>query len=129
MSSEVCAWSPRDWVCSLFPLPVPGVEVLALELLVRRLERMVDSCTEADYTDLHRALHVAHLLVARQGEDGGWPAVLNVRTGEAVGSAVSRAPVRLFRRLNTRLKSTEFDCACERAEEGDRCRVRQLPHT
>jgi len=112
------AWTPPEWVCCGFPLTEANAEVVNLEEVMTTLGGLVDTVTEADTGPLGAVLHVAHILVTLQGEDGRWPAVLNLRTGGAVGRERSSAPIPLFRRLNALLRSTEFAHACRLAEAG-----------
>jgi hypothetical protein len=108
--------TPPEWVCNGFPRTEENAEVTALEDLIATLNALVDTVTEADSSALGTVLHVAHILVTLQGEDGRWPAVLNLRTGKPVGAQRSCAPVPLFHRLNALLRSTEFVRACRLAE-------------
>jgi hypothetical protein len=110
--------SPPEWSYSRFPLAHPQEEQIRLEMLVERLQRLLNTCTEADSTPRGVVLHVAHMLVSRQGADGAWPAEFNLLTGKAISEDRSTAPVPLFRRLNEELNSTEFNFACARAEAG-----------
>ena len=114
----IAQWTPPDWAYNLFPLPASDMETVTLQYVVDAMHSEVDLCTEWDSVPLGRVLHVAHMLVSNQEADGLWPAVLNLRTGQAVGMGRSSAPRNLMRRLNLLLQSSEFDLAIKRAEAG-----------
>ncbi len=111
-------WTPPEWVYNCFPVPAPDVEVVTLDYVVAAMQAEADSCTEWDGNPLGRVLHVAHMLVSHQGADGQWAAEFNLRTGEAIGTERSSAPLPLFRRLNEILDSSEFDFSLRRGEAG-----------
>lgn len=92
--------------------------MVSLDWLVATLHAVLDTVTEADTCPLSRALHVAHMLVPRQGADGRWSTAYNACTGEEIGEERSFALVPLFRRMNAMLGTTEFDSSCSRAEAG-----------
>ena len=102
-------WAPPEWTLCGFPLEASGREPIHLERALRTLHRLADTITDADSTALGPAMHVAHMLVSRQGRDGRWPALLNARTGETLGEERSDVPLRLYERLGDILRTTEFD--------------------
>ncbi len=114
----IAAWTSADWCCTCFPLPDPDTEVVEMDTIVSALFQHASRITEADRTALGPAMHVAHILVTRQGADGLWPARLNLRTGYAVGEKRSAAPIRLMRWLNQLLFSTEFGPTIRHAASG-----------
>ncbi len=114
----IAAWTPPDWTYNVFPLPASDMEAVTLDYIVDAMHGYADLCTPDDGTPLGRVLHVAHMLVSSQGNDGAWPAVLNLRTGEGSGEKRSRIPRQLMRRLNRTLQSTEFDTVIRRIEAG-----------
>jgi hypothetical protein len=81
------------------------------------LHRLADTVTDADSIALGPAMHVAHMLVMRQGADGLWPAALNARTGLPTTCERSAAPIELYIRLNAMLDTTEFDHVLKFAAE------------
>jgi hypothetical protein len=114
---EALAWAPPEWSCCGFPLEAQGCETVVLDTALAVLHDLADGITEADSTALGPAMHVAHMLVSRQGPDGKWPAILNARTGEYIGPQRTDAPVRLYRRLADILQTTEFDHVIEHADQ------------
>ena len=114
----IAYWTPPEWTYNLFPLPASDMKTVTLSYVVDAMHGYADLCTLHDGTPLGRVLHVAHMLVSTQGEDGAWPAVLNLQTGQGIGEKRSRAPRQLMRRLNRILQSTEFDTAIRRIEAG-----------
>jgi hypothetical protein len=114
---EEIDWAPPEWTCCGFPLEAAGRERIRLDPVVETLHRLADTTTEADSTALGPAMHVAHMLVGRQGADGMWPAALNARTGEFIGTERSAAPLSLYKRLADLLQSTEFDYVIAHAEQ------------
>lgn len=116
LPGEAFPLAPPDWFYSGMPLTEPGGEIVTLETALQVLHAQADRVTESDTSPLGGVLHVAHLLKSEQGADGQWPDTLNARTGRAVGSGRTAAPVTLLRRLNALLKSSEFEAACEEAE-------------
>ncbi|HZP80314.1 MAG TPA: hypothetical protein VFB21_01630, partial [Chthonomonadaceae bacterium] len=111
MPGELPPVAPPDWYYSGMPLAGPDEEIVTLETALNVLHAQADRVTERDTSPLGGVLHVAHLLKSEQGADGQWPDTLNARTGQAVGSGRTIAPVTLFRRLNALLNSTEFEAA------------------
>ena len=114
----IAGWTPPGWVYNVFPLPAPDAEVVTLAYIVAAMQAEIARCTEWDSVPLGRVLHVAHMLVSHQEADGLWPAVLNLRTAEAVGTERSDAPLPVFRDLDKILDSTEFDFTIRRIEAG-----------
>lgn len=114
----IAEWTPPGWVFNVFPIPVPDTEVITLDYIIAAMRAEIESCTEWDSVPLGRVLHVAHMLVSHQAADGLWPAVLNLRTAEDIGTERSHAPLPLFRDLNKILDSSEFDFAVRRIEAG-----------
>jgi hypothetical protein len=112
---EEILWSPYHWSCNCFPLPAEDAEILDLQWVIDVLQKHVDTCTEWDTTALGRALHVGHLLTLMQAPDGTWPAIINGRTGDAIGEARTLAPIPLFQRMGRMLQSTEFDHVLKKA--------------
>jgi len=108
-------WAPPEWACPCFPIPEHGTEVLSMEYIIGALQDHLNKVTEADTTALGRALHVGHILVTMQSDEGDWPALLNVRTGAWIGEERSLTPVPLFKRMTAMLNSTEFDHVLQRA--------------
>ena len=106
-------WAPPEWTLCGFPLERPGEEAIRLESAIETLHRLADTITDANSTALGPAMHVAHMLVSRQGADGRWPASLNARTGEFLGTERSDAPLSLYERLAEVLQTTEFDHVLE----------------
>jgi hypothetical protein len=86
-----------------------------MEYIVHTLQVHLNQVTEADTTALGRALHVGHILTTMQSNEGNWPALLNVRTGEWIGNERSRAPIPLFERMTAMLGTTEFDHVLRKA--------------
>lgn len=113
---EAVAWAPPEWACCGFPLESPECETVVLETALAVLHSLADTITEADSTALGPAMHVAHMLISRQGPDGKWPAALNARTGEYISPQRTDLPIRLYRRLADLLDTTEFDHVIEYAE-------------
>jgi hypothetical protein len=113
---EAFPLAPSDWFYSGMPLTGPDEEIVTLGTALQVLHAQADRVTESDTSPLGGVLHVAHLLKSEQGADGQWPEAVNARTGRAVGSGRTIAPVTLLRRLNAMLNSTEFEAACEEAE-------------
>ena len=111
------AWAPPEWTLCGFPLEAPGAEVVHIGRAVDTLCRLADTVTDSDSTALGPAMHVAHMLVGRQGGDGRWPATLNGRTGEGCDSARTDRPLELYRRLTELLQTTEFEHIVRFAEE------------
>ena len=111
--SELLA--PPEWYYHGFPLAAPDEESVALDEVVRHALRLV-ALAEAsgDHTHLGMVPHWAHLLKIEQSAHGDWPAVVNARTGEAIGCLRTLAPLELFARLGHLLQSTEFDEALAR---------------
>lgn len=114
----IADWTPPEWVYNCFPLPAPDVEAVTLDYIVDAMQEEINACTEWDSTPLGRVLHVAHMLVCYQGEDGLWPAAFNLRTGRETTLIRSSAPHDLMNRLNDILASTEFDFAIRHCEAG-----------
>lgn len=111
--AEELYWAPEDWRLAHFPLDGADCEVINMEAMVESLLAHIQNATEADTTPLCQTLHTAHILKTLQGVDGKWPHALNARTGEILTQERTASPVRLFRRLNELLNSTEFDSAIE----------------
>ena len=111
------AWAPPEWACCGFPLEAPGQAVVCMETALAVLHGLADTITDADSTALGPAMHVAHMLVSRQGTDGMWPASLNACTGEVLNDERTAAPIRLYRRLTDLLRTTEFDHVVAFAEK------------
>ena len=103
---------PFDWYYHLLPLRAEGDEALPLDWVVERAAELI-SRAEATGEPAHfsPALHWAHLLKLEQGPDGDWPAVVNARTGEAIGTRRTRRPAEMLARLGQLLDSTEFEAA------------------
>jgi len=114
------AWAPPEWTLCGFPLEAVGREPIRLETALATLYRLADTITDADSTALGPAMHVAHMLVSRQGADGQWPAMLNARTGDALSDERSEAPLQLYKRLADLLGTTEFDHILAFAEKRKR---------
>lgn len=109
--------APPEWFYSLAPLD-DGAEDLDIDCLIAKLDARIAAHLRGEEIDIARALHVCHVLKAEQGEDGRWAAVVNARTGEAIGSARTLSPVPLFKILNKLLDSSEFELAVMYAERG-----------
>ncbi len=109
--ADLDTWSDIDWYCCNFPLQRDGETSLPLDWLIGTLQSLLDQVTEEDTTLRSAVLHVAHILTTLQGSDGKWPAMLNARTGKAMGGDRTFAPIPLFERLNRMLDSSEFDHA------------------
>jgi hypothetical protein len=104
--------APSDWHYHLFPLEAVGEETLSLDWVtdaaMRLMERGVGNRDEAEYEAVP---HWAHLLKLEQGPEGDWPAVVNARTGEALGAERTRKPAAMLARLGELLSTTEFEAA------------------
>ncbi len=109
LSVEDIEWSPPEWTLCGFPLETAGQEPILLAAALDTLHRLADTITDADSTALGPAMHVAHMLVSRQGADGQWPAAMNARTGDTLSGERTDAPLRLYERLANILGTTEFD--------------------
>jgi len=116
LTVDAVSWAPPEWSCCGFPLAAPDGEPICLESALAVLHQLADTITDADSTALGPAMHVAHMLVSRQGADGLWPARLNARTGEFLGEGRTEAPLRLYNRLADLLQTSEFDHVLEFAE-------------
>lgn len=104
--------APNDWYYHLFPLTAEGAETLPLAYVVELAEALIREAERTgDETHFGPVLHWAHLLKCEQGPDGHWPAVVNARTGEALGSERTRRPAELLARLSRLLDTSEFDAA------------------
>jgi hypothetical protein len=114
----IAAWTPPEWVYNRFPMSSLETEAVTLDYVIAAMQVETDSCTEWDSTPLGRVLHVAHMLVSHQGDDGLWASVFNLCTGEEIGVERSSAPLPLLHRLNSILDSSEFDFALRRGEAG-----------
>jgi hypothetical protein len=114
----IADWTPPEWVYNRFPMPASETEEVTLDYVIAAMQAEVEICTEWDSTPLGRVLHVAHMLVSHQGDDGLWAATFNLRTGDEVGIERSSAPLPLLRRLNSILDSSEFDFTLRRGEAG-----------
>lgn len=113
------AEAPLDWAYALFPLQAEGEEGLSLDWLVGLAHKLIDTAEETgDEAHFGPVLHWAHILKSEQGPDGDWPALVNARTGAAVGAAQTREPARLLARLDTLLGSSEFEAAVALAAKG-----------
>lgn len=108
-SISILSWAPPEWFCNSFPLEAPDQRVMTMERLIVLLQNLLDSTSEADYTPLQKVLHVAHILVTMQGQDGLWPAEFDLTTAAPLSDQRSDAPLALFQRLNTMLASSEFE--------------------
>ena len=120
MCNTQLKWAPDDWKLAHFPLSDSDCEIINMEAMVESLLAHIQGVTEADTTPLCQTLHTAHMLRTLQGDDGRWPCSLNARTGKTLTEERTSSPVRLFRRLNDALNSTEFDSAIE-YEGGSDC--------
>ncbi len=128
MHAEII-WAPPEWACCCFPVPASDIEVLTMEYVIGALQAHLDSVTDADTTALGRALHVGHLLTTMQSDAGDWPAKINVRTGEWIGSERSREPIPLFQRMTAMLGTTEFDHVIRKAGIRDQGTKPKAPGT
>jgi len=109
--------APLDWAYAHFPLQGEGEELLSLEWVVRIAHERIDRAAETgDEEHTGPVLHWAHILKIEQGPNGDWPALINARTGAALGTARTRAPAGLMARLDALHDSTEFEAAVARAE-------------
>ncbi|HLI49582.1 MAG TPA: hypothetical protein VKV18_12965 [Chthonomonas sp.] len=108
-SAEIVSWAPPEWFCNSFPLEAPDQRVMTMERLIALLQALLDLTSEADYTPLQKVLHVSHILVTMQGDDGLWPAEFDLITAAPLSDKRSDAPLALFQRLNTMLASCEFE--------------------
>jgi hypothetical protein len=127
MGESQIEWTPVEWMCCHFPYDEGRSETHGVDEIVEQLQAHIDTVTEADTSALGKALHVAHILVTMQGQDGGWPRTLNLRTGMAVGGERTVAPVAMLRRMNAMLGSTEFDMAIFFADSGGKRRLYTAP--
>jgi hypothetical protein len=110
--------APLDWAYGLFPLEREGEENLSLDWVVGIAHERIDRAGETgDETHFGPVLHWAHILKAEQGRDGDWPAVVNARTGAAVGMERTRAPAGLMKRLDALLDASEFAACVARAAD------------
>jgi hypothetical protein len=117
------AVAPWDWCYAFIPLDGPDEEIVDVETAVARMLTAFGRIRPGDTSALGPVMHVAHILQSEQGADGRWPARLNVRTGEAVGSARTGAPATLLRRLDSYLNLSEFESCYSRVPEGDRAQI------
>ena len=112
--------APNDWHLHLFPLTSEGEEILPLEYVVQVADGMIrETERTGDHVHLGPPLHWAHLLKYELGSDSDWPAVINARSGEAVGEERTRRPVELMAKLGELLDTAEFDAAvaaCSRTD-------------
>jgi len=111
---DVC-WAPPEWTLCGFPLTGPDIAEVRLDTVTAVLLQLAATISEADSVALGPAMHVAHMLVTRQGIDGRWPARLDARTGAALSNARTYAPIALFECLAEALQTSEFDRVLERA--------------
>lgn len=101
---------PMDWYYGLFPLDTEGETILSIDRVVEIAHTLLNQ-TEATEDDLWYSptLHWMHIIKAEQGTDGAWPAIVNARTGEPVGTARTRTPADYMERVNRHLQSSEFE--------------------
>ena len=104
--------APNEWYFHLFPLTAEREEILPLDYVTDRgLELVSETERTGDHAHLGPPLHWAHLLKYELGPGRDWPAVINARTGEAIGEARTRRPVELLAKLGELLDTAEFDAA------------------
>lgn len=104
--------APNDWYLHLFPLTAEGEEVLPLEYVVEVAEGFIrETVRTGDHVHLGPPLHWAHLLKYELGSGSDWPAVINARTGDAIGEERTRRPAELLAKLAEMLDTAEFDAA------------------
>lgn len=114
--AEPAAIAPSDWYYPLFPLSAVSEEEVSLDWLVEQAASRLKQAQDADERAyLGPVLHWAHLLKFEQGPEGDWPALVNARTGTAVGEKRTRAPGELMAALAECLLSSEFDEAVKLA--------------
>jgi hypothetical protein len=102
--------APTDWYYHLLPLPAPSEETLSLDWVAVVAGELMDRAeASGEPAECEAVLHWAHLLKLEQGTEGDWPAVVNARTGEALGEERTRKPAAVLARLGELLDSTEFD--------------------
>ncbi|CEK13121.1 hypothetical protein [Chthonomonas calidirosea] len=124
-SDLIVSWAPPEWFCNSFPLEAPDQRIMTMERLVFLLQTLLDATSEENYTPLQKVLHVAHILVTMQGNDGLWPSEFDLVTAAPLSPKRSDAPLPLFQRLNAMLASSEFEHSLRYAQEKSRDRAKR----